>query len=70
MAVPKGGRGMIDLLVFSTGLWAALIGALIVLEKLVGALQAEARRAKMRARTRRSLRERAKQNKAIQRRAI
>lgn len=58
MAVPKGGRGMIDLLVFSTGLWAALIGALIVLDKLVGALQAQARRARMRARTRRSLRAR------------
>lgn len=37
----------------------ALIGALIALEKLVGALQAQARRARMRARTRRSLRERA-----------
>lgn len=61
---------MIDLLVFSVGLWAALIGALIVLEKLVGALQAQARRARMRARTRRSLRERARRSRAIQRRAI
>lgn len=46
-----------------------LVGVLIVLDKLCGALWAEARRAKMRARTRRSLRERAKRNRAIQRRA-
>lgn len=45
-----------------------LLGALILLDKLCGVAVAEARRAKMRARTRRSLRRRAKRNRAIQRR--
>lgn len=47
-----------------------LVGVLIVLEKLCGAAAAEVRRAGMRARTRRSLRERARRSRAIQRRAI
>lgn len=44
-----------------------LVGMLIVLDKLCSAIAAEARRARMRARTRRSLRERARRNR--QRRA-
>ena len=39
-----------------------LVGVLIVLEKLCGAAAAEVRRAGMRARTKRSLRERARRN--------
>lgn len=39
-----------------------LVGMLIVLDKLCGMIAAEARRARMRARTRRSLRERARRN--------
>ncbi len=46
-----------------------LVGMLIVLDKLCSAIAAEARRARMRARTRRSLAERARRNRAIQRRA-
>lgn len=42
-----------------------LAGALIALDKLCGVAAAEARRAKMRARTRRSLAERARRNRAI-----
>lgn len=53
---------MIEILLCSTGIWAALVGVLIVLEKLCGAAAAEVRRAGMRARTRRSLRERARRN--------
>lgn len=40
-----------------------LVGALIVLDKLCGMIAAEVRRARMRARTRRSLAERAKENR-------
>lgn len=47
-----------------------LVGALILLDKLIGVIAAEARRARMRARTKRSLAERARRNRAIQRRAI
>ena len=39
-----------------------LVGALIVLDKLCSVIAAEARRARMRARTKRSLRERARRN--------
>ena len=46
-----------------------LAGALIDLDKLCSAIASEARRARMRARTRRSLAERARRNRAIQRRA-
>lgn len=53
---------MIEILLCSTGIWAALVGALIVLDKLCGMIAAEVRRARMRARTRRSLRERARRN--------
>ena len=45
-----------------------LAGALIALDKLFGVVLAEARRAKMRARTKRSLRERARRNRENQRR--
>ena len=41
-----------------------LVGALIVLDKLCSVIAAEARRARMRARTRRSLRERARRKYA------
>lgn len=43
-----------------------LVGVLIVLDKLCSVIAAEARRARMRARTRRSLRERARRSRAIQ----
>ena len=39
-----------------------LVGMLIVLDKLCSVIAAEARRARMRARTKRSLRERARRN--------
>lgn len=39
-----------------------LVGMLIVLDKLCGVIAAEVRRARMRARTKRSLRERARRN--------
>lgn len=41
-----------------------LVGMLIVLDKLCGVIAAEVRRARMRARTRRSLRERAMENRS------